>query len=69
MPTQKYIAQLAGVSIATVSRALADDPRIRPEVKQHIQDIAEKMHYRSNRLIQGMRTGKTGMIEIGRAHV
>jgi LacI family transcriptional regulator len=62
MPTQKSIAQLAGVSIATVSRALADDPRIRPEVKSHIQNIAEKMHYRSNRLIQGMRTGKTGMI-------
>jgi DNA-binding LacI/PurR family transcriptional regulator len=62
MPTQKFIAELAGVSIATVSRALADDPRITAPVRARIQAIAQQFHYRSNRLIQGMRTGKSAIL-------
>jgi DNA-binding LacI/PurR family transcriptional regulator len=62
MATIRQLAQLAGVSIWTVSLALRDDPRVRPEVRQRIKELAELYHYRSNRLLQGALTGNSGSI-------
>ncbi|MHB9025288.1 MAG: LacI family DNA-binding transcriptional regulator [Armatimonadota bacterium] len=62
MATVRQLAQLAGVSIWTVSRALQNDPRVHPDTRRRIQELAELYHYRSNRLSQGIFTGKSGSI-------
>jgi LacI family transcriptional regulator len=42
------IATQAGVGKATVSLALRDDPRIRPETRRKIKEVADRLGYRSN---------------------
>ena len=46
--TQKEIANRLGVSIATVSRALNDQPGVGPEIRAKILEIAREMDYRPN---------------------
>lgn len=41
----KTIAQKAGVSPSTVSRALRNDPRISPETTQRVQTLAQELGY------------------------
>ncbi len=57
--TIRQLAQLAGVSICTVSKALRDDPRLRPETIQRIKELAAQYHYHPNRLAQGLISGKS----------
>ncbi|MFB9330789.1 LacI family DNA-binding transcriptional regulator [Paenibacillus aurantiacus] len=54
MPTLKDIAQLAQVSKATVSLALAGDPRISAETRDKVTAIAEQLGYIPNRMAQGL---------------
>ena len=42
------VAELAGVSIATVSLALNDDKRINADTRRRVVDSAEKLGYRPN---------------------
>ncbi len=44
-PSQQDLARAAGVSISTVSRALADAPGISRELRRQIQDLAETLGY------------------------
>jgi LacI family transcriptional regulator len=53
-PTMHEIAARAGVGKATVSLALRDDPRLRPETRRRIQRIAAKMGYRPNPTISNL---------------
>ncbi len=48
--TIKEIAKKAGVSIATVSRALNDDPKVKPETKELVNSIAGELNYNPNLL-------------------
>jgi len=48
--TIKEIAKKAGVSIATVSRALNDDPKVKPETKELVNSIANELDYNPNLL-------------------
>lgn len=48
MITLQQIALTAGCSLATVSYALRDDPRIRPEKRAAVQKIAAQLGYRPN---------------------
>ena len=48
MVTLQQIARAAGCSLATVSYALREDPRIRPERRQAIQALAARLGYRPN---------------------
>jgi len=48
MATLKDIARATGVSLATVSRVLNDDPRISPATKATVRAAAEKLGYREN---------------------
>ena len=54
MPTIRMLAQAAGVSKATVSLALRDSPRIRPEVRQRIHRLAAEAGYRPNALVANL---------------
>lgn len=49
--TLQQIAQKAGVSKATVSFALRNDPRLRPETRRRVQAIAAKMGYRPDPVV------------------
>ena len=53
-PTLRTLAQAAGVSKTTVSLALRDHSRIRPEVRQRIQQLAEKAGYHRNALVANL---------------
>ncbi len=63
VPTIRTLARLAGVSNATVSLALRNHPRIRPEVRERIQQIALEAGYKTDALVANLlaqlRTKKT----------
>lgn len=61
-PTLRTVAALAGLAVTTVSRALADDPRIAAETRRRVQDIARQLGYSPNRAAQRLRTGRTNVI-------
>jgi len=48
------VARVAGVSAASVSRALRGDPRIRPEVRERIKDAAQSLGYVPNPMVQAL---------------
>ena len=62
MTSMKDVAEAAGVSTATVSRALADKPYVNEEIRQRIQAVAKKLNYRPNRVAQSLRVQKTSTI-------
>ena len=59
MIRQKDIAQTAGVSVMTVSKALRDEPDISTATKIRIQNIAQKTGYVPNNSARGLRTRRT----------
>ena len=59
--TMKQIAELAGVSIGTVDRALNDRGRINPDVKQRILDIAKALNYTPNLVAKSLSVRKRNL--------
>lgn len=53
------IARIAGVSLSTVSRALADSSRVKLETRTRIQKLAEEMGYLPNAIARGLATKRT----------
>ncbi len=53
-PTMHEIAERAGVGKATVSLALRNDPRLRPETRRRIQRVAATMGYRTNATVANL---------------
>ena len=58
------LAQLAGVSPGTVSRALADSHLIALKTRERIQAIAREHDFRPNALARNLRTKRTGAIAV-----
>ena len=56
------IAETAGVSHSTVSRALHNSDLIRPEVRQRIQQLAQEMGYTPNAVAQSLKVQRTNTI-------
>ena len=56
------VAAAAGVSRATVSRALSGYGRINQQTIEHVRAVAESIGYRPNALAAAMRAGKTKTI-------
>ena len=52
-PTSRDIAEAAGVSQATVSRALRNSPLVRKETRDRIHRIARELNYIVNRNAAG----------------
>lgn len=63
-PTQRTIAQKAGISVGAVSRALADDPKMAVETRRMVQRIAAELGYTPDRSAQRLRTGRTHVINL-----
>lgn len=58
------IAHRAGVSQATVSRALRNSPLVNPETRKRVQDIAREMNYRVDRSASGLRSQQSRTIAL-----
>lgn len=63
-PTLRTIAQLAGLAVPTVSRALNDAPDIGRETKALVRRIASEIGYVPNRAGVRLRTGRTNVISL-----
>jgi LacI family transcriptional regulator len=53
------LAKELNYSTATVSRALKDDPAVKPKTKKRVLDLAEQRGYRSNYFASSLRKRKT----------
>lgn len=54
----KDIARELGVSVATVSRALKDSPRISQEKREAIKAFAEEHHFFPNVIAESLRNSR-----------
>ncbi|MGE0003991.1 MAG: LacI family DNA-binding transcriptional regulator [Parvibaculaceae bacterium] len=61
-PTLRTIADLAGLGVTTVSRALKDGPELAAETKARVRAIAEEIGYRPHRAGVRLKTGRTFVI-------
>ncbi|WP_042163227.1 LacI family DNA-binding transcriptional regulator [Paenibacillus gorillae] len=64
MVTIKDIADRAGVSFSTVSKALRDSPLVQDKTKQHILSIAKEMGYQPNIAARSLVSRKSGAIGV-----
>ena len=65
MPSIKDVAQVAGVSTATVSRVLANKPRVNAETRVRVLEAVEQLNYRPNliaRSLRAQRSAKIGLV-------
>ncbi len=58
------IAKQLNISIATVSRALNDDPVVSKKTKKRVSDLSEALGYRHNRFASNLRNKKTNTIGV-----
>ena len=58
------IAHRAGVSQATVSRALRDSPLVNPETRKRVKRIAREMNYQIDRTAAGLRSQQSYTLAI-----
>ena len=60
----KEVAQLAGVSIATVSRCINNPEKVTEKTRLKVQDAIYKTGYSPNTLAQSFRRGRTNIIMV-----
>ncbi|KZK78607.1 HTH-type transcriptional regulator RafR [Pseudovibrio sp. W64] len=63
-PTQKTIAEITGLAVTTVSRALQGDEKIAQATRLRVSKVAEEIGYVPDRAAQRLRTGKTKVISL-----
>jgi len=63
-PTLKTIAELSGLAVPTVSRALNDAPDIGTRTKELVRKIADEIGYVPNRAGVRLRTGRTNVVSL-----
>jgi len=63
-PTLKTIAQLAGLAVPTVSRALGGAEDISLQTRARVRQIADEIGYVPNRAGVRLRTGRTNVISL-----
>jgi len=62
MVSIKDVAEMAGVSTATVSRVLSDKPHVRPEMQRRVMNAVEKLGYRPNLIARNLRSQQSSTI-------
>jgi len=60
--TLRDVAKLAGVSIATASKALNGQPQVRAETRARVIEAAEQLSFSPNTLAQGLITQRSGTV-------
>jgi DNA-binding LacI/PurR family transcriptional regulator len=60
----KDVAQVLGVSTATVSRALQDDPSISVATRRAVFEVAQRVQYRPSAAARRLRTKSTSLIGV-----
>ena len=63
-PSIEDVAREAGVSVATVSRALRGLPNVAEATRKRVQEIADEMHYRADPSAARLATGQTNLVQI-----
>ncbi len=63
-PSIEDVAREAGVSVATVSRALRGLPNVAPKTRARVQDVAERLDYRADPSAARLATGQTKLVEL-----
>src|SRR6266550_1272118 len=58
------LARKLNISIATVSRALKDDPVVNKKTKKKVSELAEELGYRSNHFARNLRNQRTDTIGV-----
>lgn len=63
-PTLKTIAEMTGLAITTVSRALGNAPQISETTRQRVHEVAASIGYMPDRAAQRLKTGRTNVISV-----
>ncbi|MEL6950610.1 MAG: LacI family DNA-binding transcriptional regulator [Pseudomonadota bacterium] len=63
-PTSRDIAHAAGVSQATVSRALRNSPEVTPETRARVMEVARELNYRVDKNAAGLRSRHSNTIAL-----
>lgn len=61
-PTMREVAELAGVSVQTVSCVVNNTGAISAETRERVWNAIEQLHYRRDPIARSMRTKQTGLI-------
>ena len=61
----KDVAQLAGVSVKTVSNVINGYPHVSPATRAKVEEAVEALGYRPNLQARSLRTGRSGVIALG----
>lgn len=58
------VAELAGVSMKTVSNVVHNHPHVTPDLRKRVQQAIDELGYRPNMTARRLATGRTGMIAL-----
>ena len=61
-PRINDVAQLAGVSVSSASRALTGHPDVSRRMLERVKEAARQLGYQPDELAQGLRTGRSGTV-------
>ncbi len=64
MSTITDVARVAGVSVATVSRALRGLDRVSPETRRRVLEVAEELHYVASPTATSLASGRTTVVAV-----
>ena len=64
MSTITDVAREAGVSVATVSRALRGLDRVSPRTRDKVLEVAERLHYVASPTATSLASGRTGVVRV-----
>lgn len=60
----KKVAATLGVDVSTVSRALRNDARVKPETRALVQTTARNLGYRPNSAARALKGGRSGRVAV-----
>lgn len=63
-PTLRTIAELTGLAVTTISRALSNAPQISAETRKRVHEVAAEIGYSPDRAAQRLKTGRTNVIAV-----
>jgi DNA-binding LacI/PurR family transcriptional regulator len=67
--TLQTVAQLAGVSMKTVSNVVNDHPHVSDDVRRRVEQAILQLGYRPNLAARALRTGRTGLLALALSRV